>query len=116
VPQGRCNFPAMFGGENLKMGCYTLPTAVHGAAIDRVTGSFPMLRQKWRTDAGNLSAASSRSWKWPWCSGRADAAAARRASLGLSPKMQGDVFTTVQRVAASGVTVLVVEQNVRGAF
>jgi len=41
--------------ENLKMGCYTLPTAVHGAAIDRVTGSFPMLRQKWRTDAGNLS-------------------------------------------------------------
>ena len=37
-------------------------------------------------------------------------------SLGLSPKMQGDVFATVQRIAALGVTVLIVEQNVRGAL
>ena len=37
-------------------------------------------------------------------------------SLGLSPKMQGDVFATVQRIAERGVTVLVVEQNVRGAL
>jgi branched-chain amino acid transport system ATP-binding protein len=37
-------------------------------------------------------------------------------SLGLSPRMQGDVFATVQKIAALGVTVLVVEQNVRGAL
>jgi branched-chain amino acid transport system ATP-binding protein len=37
-------------------------------------------------------------------------------SLGLSPRMQGDVFNTVQQIAATGVTVLVVEQNVRGAL
>jgi branched-chain amino acid transport system ATP-binding protein len=37
-------------------------------------------------------------------------------SLGLSPRMQGDVFATVQRIAAAGVTVLIVEQNVRGAL
>ena len=37
-------------------------------------------------------------------------------SLGLSPRMQGDVFATVQRIAATGVTVLIVEQNVRGAL
>ncbi len=55
VPQGRCNFPAMSVAENLKMGCYTLPPAVHGAAIERVTSAFPMLQQKWRIDAGNLS-------------------------------------------------------------
>jgi len=30
--------------------------------------------------------------------------------------MQGDVFTTVQQIASTGVTVLVVEQNVRGAL
>jgi branched-chain amino acid transport system ATP-binding protein len=30
--------------------------------------------------------------------------------------MQGDVFTTVQSIAATGVTVLIVEQNVRGAL
>jgi branched-chain amino acid transport system ATP-binding protein len=37
-------------------------------------------------------------------------------SLGLSPKMQGDVFATIQKVAKTGVTVLIVEQNVRGAL
>ena len=37
-------------------------------------------------------------------------------SLGLSPRMQGDVFATVQQIATTGVTVLVVEQNVRGAL
>src|SRR5258708_36695923 len=37
-------------------------------------------------------------------------------SLGLSPKMQGDAFATVQRLAASGVTLLIVAQNVRGAL
>ena len=37
-------------------------------------------------------------------------------SLGLSPKMQGDVFATVQKIASTGVTVLIVEQNVRGAL
>src|SRR5258708_21262532 len=55
VPQGRCNFPAMSVSENLKMGCYTLPAAVHDVAIDRVTTLFPMLQQKWRIEAGNLS-------------------------------------------------------------
>ena len=37
-------------------------------------------------------------------------------SLGLSPKMQGGVFATVRRIAAAGVTVLIVEQNVHGAL
>ncbi|HTE35197.1 MAG TPA: ATP-binding cassette domain-containing protein, partial [Reyranella sp.] len=55
VPQGRCNFPAMSVEENLQMGCYTLPGAKHAPAIERVIGLFPMLRQKWRTEAGNLS-------------------------------------------------------------
>ena len=55
VPQGRCNFPAMSVTENLKMGCYTLPAGRHEAAIGRVTGLFPMLRQKARIEAGNLS-------------------------------------------------------------
>jgi branched-chain amino acid transport system ATP-binding protein len=117
VPQGRCNFPAMSVAENLKMGCYTLPKAVHDSAIDRVTGSFPMLRQKWRTDAGNLSGGEQQILEMAMVLLVEPALLLLdEPSLGLSPKMQGDVFTTVQRIAASGVTVLVVEQNVRGAL
>jgi branched-chain amino acid transport system ATP-binding protein len=37
-------------------------------------------------------------------------------SLGLSPKMQADVFALARTVAARGVTVLMVEQNVHGAL
>ena len=37
-------------------------------------------------------------------------------SLGLSPKMQADVFAAVRDIASQGVTVLVVEQNVHGAL
>src|SRR5207253_5464251 len=55
VPQGRGNFPAMSVEENLKMGCYTLASGGHEAAIGRVTSLFPLLREKWRTAAGNLS-------------------------------------------------------------
>jgi branched-chain amino acid transport system ATP-binding protein len=37
-------------------------------------------------------------------------------SLGLSPRMQAGVFAVAQLIAAAGVTVLVVEQNVHGAL
>ena len=55
VPQGRCNFPQMSVAENLKMGCYTLPAKKHEEAIGRATALFPVLRQKWKLEAGNLS-------------------------------------------------------------
>ena len=117
VPQGRCNFPNMNVAENLKMGCYTLPSSVHDAAIDRVTAAFPMLRQKWRTEAGNLSGGEQQILEMAMVMLVEPALLLLdEPSLGLSPKMQGDVFTTVQRIATTGVTVLIVEQNVRGAL
>jgi branched-chain amino acid transport system ATP-binding protein len=117
VPQGRCNFPAMNVAENLKMGCYTLPAAVHDAAIDRVTTAFPLLKQRWRTEAGNLSGGEQQILEMAMVMLVEPALLLLdEPSLGLSPRMQGDVFATVQRIAASGVTVLIVEQNVRGAL
>ena len=110
VPQGRCNFPAMSVAENIKMSCYTLPTAKHTSAIERVTSLFPVLQQKWRTEAGNLSGGEQQILEM------AMVLLLDEPSLGLSPRMQGDVFATVQRIAAAGVTVLIVEQNVRGAL
>jgi branched-chain amino acid transport system ATP-binding protein len=117
VPQGRCNFPNMSVEENLKMGCYTLAGARHQPAIDRVTGLFPMLRRKWRTEAGNLSGGEQQILEMAMVLLlEPSLLLLDEPSLGLSPRMQGDVFTTVQQIAATGVTVLVVEQNVRGAL
>jgi len=117
VPQGRCNFPHMSVDENLKMSCYTLPSGKHESAIGRVIGLFPMLRQKWRTAAGNLSGGEQQILEMAMVLLlEPSLLLLDEPSLGLSPRMQGDVFATVQRIAATGVTVLVVEQNVRGAL
>jgi branched-chain amino acid transport system ATP-binding protein len=115
VPQGRCNFPAMSVTENLKMGCYTMPAARHPTAIERVMSTFPMLRTKARIDAGNLSGGEQQILEMAMLV-EPSLLLLDEPSLGLSPKMQGDVFATVQRIAAAGVTVLIVEQNVRGAL
>jgi branched-chain amino acid transport system ATP-binding protein len=117
VPQGRCNFAAMSVAENLKMGCYTLPAAKHADAIERVTGQFPLLKTKWRTLAGNLSGGEQQILEMAMVLLiEPSLLLLDEPSLGLSPKMQGDVFSTVRTIAANGVTVLVVEQNVRGAL
>jgi branched-chain amino acid transport system ATP-binding protein len=117
VPQGRCNFPAMSVAENLKMACYTLPSARHDAAIGRVIDLFPLLKQKERTDAGNLSGGEQQILEMAMVLlVEPTLLLLDEPSLGLSPRMQGDVFTTVHQIAARGVTVLIVEQNVRGAL
>jgi branched-chain amino acid transport system ATP-binding protein len=117
VPQGRCNFAAMSVAENLKMGCYTLPSAKHAPAIERVTAQFPLLKIKWRTLAGNLSGGEQQILEMAMVLLiEPSLLLLDEPSLGLSPKMQGDVFSTVRTIAATGVTVLVVEQNVRGAL
>jgi branched-chain amino acid transport system ATP-binding protein len=117
VPQGRCNFPAMTVGENLKMGCYTLSRGRHARAIEAMTAQFPVLREKWHVAAGNLSGGEQQILEMTMVLMiEPTLLMLDEPSLGLSPRMQGDVFATVQRIAASGVTVLVVEQNVRGAL
>jgi branched-chain amino acid transport system ATP-binding protein len=117
VPQGRCNFPAMSVFENLKMGCYTLPATKHAAAIQRVTTFFPMLAAKSAIEAGNLSGGEQQILEMAMVLLlEPSLLLLDEPSLGLSPRMQGDVFVTVQQIAKTGVTVLVVEQNVRGAL
>ena len=117
VPQGRCNFPFMTVAENLKMGCHTLASAKHKPAIERVTALFPLLRAKWRVRAGNLSGGEQQVLEMAMVLLVAPSLLLLdEPSLGLSPKMQADVFATIEKVAHTGVTVLVVEQNVRGAL
>jgi branched-chain amino acid transport system ATP-binding protein len=117
VPQGRCNFPQMTVAENLKMGCYTLPGRAHRAAIAGVAAQFPLLTRKWSEIAGNLSGGEQQVLETAMVllSGP-QLLLLDEPSLGLSPKMQAEVFAVARQIAAAGVTVLVVEQNVHGAL
>jgi len=117
VPQGRCNFPAMSVLENLLMGCYTLPAARHAKAIERVTAAFPVLGHKRKTLAGNLSGGEQQVLEMAMVMlTEPSLLLLDEPSLGLSPKSQDGVFETVRTIAAAGTTVMMVEQNVRGAL
>ena len=117
VPQGRCNFPGMSVAENLKLGCFTLPARLHRERIDHVIALFPMLRAKWSIAAGNLSGGEQQVLETAMVLvTEPSLLLLDEPSLGLSPRMQGDVFSAVRGIAARGVTVLIVEQNVHGAL
>lgn len=120
VPQGRCNFQRMSVRENMALGAHTLPQSESGPAIERMTTLFPMLRRKWQVSAGNLSGGEQQILEIAMAmTVRPRLLLLDEPSLGLSPRMMYEVFNTVRRVrTASGaaVTIIMVEQNVRGAL
>lgn len=117
VPQGRCNFPQMTVAENLKLGCYTLERARHAGAIDRVCAMFPLLVRKMKERAGNLSGGEQQILETAMVLlTDPKLLLLDEPSLGLSPKTQAEVFDVAAAIARTGVTILVVEQNVHGAL
>jgi branched-chain amino acid transport system ATP-binding protein len=103
--------------ENFKMACYTLPAAKHEAAIERVLALFPALRPKLPVIAGNLSGGEQQMLETAMVMVlEPTLLLLDEPSLGLSPKMQQEVFGMARHVAGSGVTVLMVEQNAYGAL
>jgi branched-chain amino acid transport system ATP-binding protein len=117
VPQGRCNFPRMSVAENLKIGCYLLPRRSHRAAIERVTALFPVLTHKWSESAGNLSGGEQQILETAMVLlSDPKLLLLDEPSLGLSPKMQTEIFALARGIALAGVTILIVEQNVHGAL
>jgi branched-chain amino acid transport system ATP-binding protein len=114
VPEGREVFPFLSVLDNLKMGAYTRrdPDGV-AADIEQVFEYFPSLRKASRRAAMSLSGGEQQML----AIGRALMARPRmmlldEPSLGLSPRLVGEIFSILTRINAErGVTLLVVEQN-----
>lgn len=119
VPEGREVFPLLTVEENLRMGAYTRRDA-DGIAqdIEMVYGYFPILRERARQEAGQLSG------------GQQQMLAISRAllsrpklmlmdepSLGLSPLLTQEIFRIIGRInREKGTTILLVEQNANMAL
>jgi branched-chain amino acid transport system ATP-binding protein len=113
VPQGRCNFPRMSVRENLELGLAGFSRAERRTRVAEMYESFPMLYDKRRQLAGNLSGGEQQILEMAMVlETRPRILLIDEPSLGLSPHAQDDVFEIVRGVADSGTPVILAEQNV----
>jgi len=118
VPEGRRLFPEMTVLENLYLGAYCKVTrGVRNESIATVYKYFPVLEKMSSRLAGTLSGGEQQML----AIGRGLMAKPKlimldEPSLGLAPIMVKGVFDIVQRINREGVSVLLVEQNVRSSL
>ncbi|PBI87431.1 High-affinity branched-chain amino acid transport ATP-binding protein LivF [Variovorax boronicumulans] len=117
VAEGRQLFPQMTVTENLELGGWLIPARLRAERLARAFDDFPRLKERATQLAGTMSG------------GEQQMVAVARAlmsgprllmldepSLGLAPRMVDELLSIVRRIADQGVTVLMVEQNVRKAL
>jgi branched-chain amino acid transport system ATP-binding protein len=111
-PEGRQVFPEMSVQENLEMGAHARRDPEQKGDVGKMMDLFPVLRSRARQSAGTLSG------------GEQEMLAIARAlmarprlclfdepSLGLAPRIVAEVGETLARIKATGMPILLVEQN-----
>ncbi len=113
VPQNRNVFPSLTVEENLEMGLYLRPRQLE-ARLAAVAEIFPLLADRRRQRAGALSGGE----RQMVAMGRAlmmqpSVLLLDEPSAGLSPALQDEAFLRAREINASGVSIVMVEQNAR---
>lgn len=115
VPERRELFSTMSVEDNLRLGAYRLTTAAETRAdLDSVFARFPRLRERRRQVAGTLSGGERQMLAMARAlMGRPRLLMLDEPSLGLAPLIVREVFRIVTEMRREGISVLLVEQNVR---
>ena len=121
VPEGRRVFGSLSVRDNLILGAYlryrkTDKSGI-GEDLDQVYHMFPILQERQKQNAGSLSGGEQQML----AIGRALMSSPQllmldEPSLGLAPKIVGEIFQIVNRLNKRGVTILLVEQNAKIAL
>ncbi len=117
VPQTQNIFGGMTVAENLEMGAFIRDDSDIAATIEEVLELFPVLRQKYRQAAGELSGGQ----RQQVAVGRALMTRPKvllldEPSAGVSPQVMDELFDRIIDITATGIAVLMVEQNARQAL
>jgi branched-chain amino acid transport system ATP-binding protein len=119
MPGGQGVFGGLSVAENLQLAGWTRRSDPHGvaSAVDEVLELFPVLRERLDRPAADLSGGQQQMLAL----GMAFVAKPRvllidELSLGLAPVVVGQLLPLVQRVAAEGTAVILVEQSVNVAL
>ena len=117
VPEGRRIFAQLTVEENLEMGAYTRPGKEWDDSLADVYDRFPRLKERRKQVAGTLSGGEQQML----AIGRALVCKPQllmldEPSMGLAPIIVEQVFSIIEEIHKSGVTILLVEQNARMAL
>lgn len=113
VPEGRKVFPNLSVLENLELGAFTRARERRTENLRKVFDTFPRLRERQTQLAGTMSGGEQQML----AIGRGLMAEPKllildEPSLGLSPLLVEEMFALIAQLRASGLAVLLVEQNV----
>ena len=113
VPQNNNVFPSLTLEENMEMGVF-LRSKTFRERFDYVVDLFPLLGERRKGKAGSLSGGE----RQMVAMGRAlmmdpSVLLLDEPSAGLSPALQDEVFIRCRRINATGVSIIMVEQNAR---
>ncbi len=115
VPEGRQLFPEMSVVENLELGSLAPEAKAHRKeTLEWVFTLFPRLRERRKQMAGTLSGGEQQ-----MCAiarglmSRPKMILFDEPSLGLSPLLTQEIFRLTSKIHAEGITILMVEQNVK---
>jgi branched-chain amino acid transport system ATP-binding protein len=122
VAEGRAILTTLSVRENLELGAYRRKSgrkdrAAIASDLERVLSLFPRLAERINAMAGNLSGGEQQML----AIGRALLARPRlllldEPSMGLAPIIVQDIFRTLREINREGLTIFLVEQNVRQAL
>ncbi len=113
VPEGRRIFPNLSILENLELGSYRRSKSRRSGNLEIVFTTFPRLKERIKQKAGTLSGGEQQML----AIGRGMMAEPKllvldEPSLGLSPLLVEQMFELIERLNKTGLSVLLVEQNV----
>lgn len=118
VPEGGKPFPDMTVQENLEMGAYSKKARkLMQQSLESVFKTFPLLKERRKQLARTLSGGQRQMLAMGRClMARPRLAMFDEPSYGLAPVVVGELFTFVQELREQGITILLVEQNIRHAL
>ena len=118
VPEGRRLFPRLTVARNLELGAFTRGDSVEVAySLEQVFALFPVLHERRRQLAGTMSGGEQQMLAiGRGLMARPQLLLLDEPSWGIAPKLVTKILDTIVAINSAGVSILLVEQNLRRAL